>query len=77
MGVRPAPEERRGVGRPRNGDVTPCPKCVVSMCDFNERYRTPGLGVTPAWICDSPQCGYRELLRKDDKVRARGDNQHN
>jgi hypothetical protein len=47
------------------------------MCDFNERYRTPGLGVTPAWICDSPQCGYRELLRKDDKVRARGDNQHN
>jgi hypothetical protein len=63
-------QERRGVDRPRNGDTKPCPKCAGSMCDFNERYRIPGAGIEPAWVCDSPQCRYRELVRRADKAAA-------
>jgi hypothetical protein len=64
------PEERRRVGRPRNGDTKPCPKCAASMCDFNDRYRVAGAGVVPAWICDSPACRYREVVRRADHIAA-------
>jgi hypothetical protein len=63
-------EERRRVGRPQNGDTKPCPKCSALICDFNERYRVPGAGVVPAWICDSPVCRYRELVRSADRTAA-------
>jgi hypothetical protein len=70
--MRPAgrSEERRRVGRPQNGDTKPCPKCTASMCDFNDRYRVPGAGVVPAWICDSPACRYREAVRQTDTTAA-------
>jgi len=63
-------EDRRHAGRPQNGDTKPCPKCAESICDFNARYRVPGAGVVPAWICDSPACRYRELVRGTDKTAA-------
>ncbi len=63
-------EDRRRVGRPQNGDTKPCPKCAASICDFNARYRVPDAGVVPAWICDSPTCRYRELVRGTDRTQG-------
>jgi hypothetical protein len=54
--------DRRGVGRPRNGDTKPCPKCGKATCEFNDRYRFEG-SIVPAWICDAPQCRYRDIVR--------------
>lgn len=62
-------EDRRRAGRPQNGDTKPCPKCA-SSCDFNARYRLPDAGVVPAWICDSPACRYRELVRGADRTQG-------
>jgi hypothetical protein len=64
--------DRRRAGRPQNGDTKTCPKCTASICDFNERYRVPGAGVVPAWVCDSPLCRYRELVRRADNTAAGG-----
>jgi hypothetical protein len=61
--------ERRRSNRPGNGDTKPCPRCGAA-CDFNERYRLGDAGVTPAWICDSPQCRYREVVRKTSRSEA-------
>jgi hypothetical protein len=61
--------ERRRPTRPGNGDTKPCPRCGAA-CDFNERYRLGAAGVTPAWICDSPQCRYREVVRKTSRSDA-------
>jgi hypothetical protein len=62
--------ERRGPGRPSNGDIAACPKCRKNTVEFNERYRlTVGEGVaksTPAWVCDGPACGYRKPARSED-----------
>jgi len=69
-------EERRRGGRPQNGDTKPCPKCAALICDFNERYRVPGAGIVPAWICDSPLCRYRELVRDADRTAASGELLH-
>jgi hypothetical protein len=71
MGAQGRSPERRRVGRPQNGDTKPCPKCAESICDFNDRYRFPGSGIAPAWICDSPTCGYREMVRaRDGSIRS-------
>jgi hypothetical protein len=71
MGAERKSRDRRRAGRPQNGDTKPCPKCVESVCDFNERYRVPGSGIAPGWICDSPACGYRELVRaRDGSIRS-------
>jgi hypothetical protein len=59
-------QDRRRAGRPQNGDTKPCPKCAAASCDFNDRYRVPGSGIAPGWICDSPTCGYRQLVRAGD-----------
>lgn len=72
MGATGRSEDRRRAGRPKNGDAKPCPKCTASICDFNERYRIPDAGVVPAWICDSPLCRYRELVRGADNTASRG-----
>ena len=68
MGARTLFHERRGVGRPRNGDEKPCPRCGDSACEFNERYRFPEAGIAPAWICESPQCRYREIVRAEQRT---------
>jgi hypothetical protein len=62
MGAGAHPNRRRP-GRPQNGDQKPCPKCVAATCEFNERYRFADVGLVPAWVCDSPNCRYRELAR--------------
>ena len=55
--------ERRHPGRPRNGDLKPCPQCGATACEFSERYRFEGKGVAPGWFCDAPNCGFRQLVR--------------
>jgi hypothetical protein len=63
MGARSRSVERRRPGRPQNGDAKSCPNCGKSNCEFNERYRFEDVGIAPAWVCDSPRCGHRELVR--------------
>jgi hypothetical protein len=66
--------DRRRLDRPQNGDTKLCPKCAAAACDFNDHYRIPGSGIAPAWICDSPSCGYRELVRsRDGSIRTSRD----
>jgi hypothetical protein len=66
------PLERRRPGRPKNGDAKPCPKCVEATCEFSERYRFDDVGLAPAWICESPHCRYRDLVRRAHR-RAAGE----
>jgi hypothetical protein len=61
--------DRRGPDRPTNGDVFACPQCRSGTIEFNERYRWLD-GPTPAWICDSAACGYRHLVRGNEKLRT-------
>lgn len=63
MALKPRRFDRRRPGRPRNGDVKPCPKCGSSDCEFSERYRFGAKGVAPGWLCDAPGCGFRQLVR--------------
>jgi hypothetical protein len=53
--------DRRGTHRPRNGDTKPCAHCGATV-EFSERYRFEG-DVVPAWVCESPKCRARELVR--------------
>ena len=55
--------DRRGVGRPQNGDTRLCAKCGTATCEFNDHYRFEG-HIVPAWICDAPQCRFREVVRR-------------
>jgi len=55
-------QERRQVGRPQNGDRRPCRKCGAPP-EFSERYRFGG-EVVPAWVCDSPACRDRDIVRR-------------
>jgi hypothetical protein len=56
--------------RPSNGDTIVCPKCGKPTAEFSERYRLPStkgaVVSTPAWVCDSPSCGYVRFARADD-----------
>jgi len=75
--------ERRGPGRPRNGDTKGCPHCGHGTIEFNERSRIDGAGV-PAWTCDNPACSVpydlvraqpadltsQDLVRSSKQVRA-------
>src|SRR4051812_33378742 len=65
MALSPRRLDRRHAGRPRNGDVKPCPKCGHPDCEFSERYRFEGKGNIPGWLCDAPGCGFRELVRNN------------
>jgi hypothetical protein len=62
--LKPYGIERRGLDRPKNGDVSACPQCARGAIEFNERYRWLD-GPVPAWICDSAACGYRQIVRGD------------
>jgi hypothetical protein len=63
MRARLKSHDRRGVGRPRNGDTKPCPLCGKASCEFNDHFRFEG-AIVPAWVCDAPQCQYREVVRQ-------------
>jgi hypothetical protein len=60
--------ERRGPGRPKNGDTAVCPSCKTGTIEFSERYRWLN-GPTAAWFCDSAACGYRRAVRACDVAR--------
>src|SRR5947207_9629389 len=64
--------ERRSPNRPTNGTTALCPKCSTHNVEFNERYRLPNakgiVVVTPAWICESPVCGYHLAVRNEDDL---------
>jgi hypothetical protein len=65
------PTERRGSGRPSNGDTAPCPRCAVGTIEFSERYRVVYAGqgkAVPAWVCDVKACGYFLLARRGDRA---------
>lgn len=58
--------ERRAPNRPKDGDRQLCAFCRVGSMQFHEQPvpdATPG----PAWICESPECGYHTLVRRTDR----------
>jgi hypothetical protein len=63
--------ERRRADRPANGESAICPRCRLAQVEFNERYRLPAgddtLIITPAWVCESPKCGYHRPVREEDR----------
>ena len=61
--------DRRRADRPKTGDVRLCSRCRTGEAEFNERYRVDGQTI-PAWLCDNPQCGYRELVRTRNPAAA-------
>jgi hypothetical protein len=65
------PVDRRGSGRPSNGDTARCPRCGAGAIEFSERYRIVYAGqrkAVPAWVCDVKACGYFELARRRDRA---------
>lgn len=63
--------ERRKACRPSNGTTDVCPRCGTHSIEFNERYRLPNIvGPTPAWVCDSPVCGFVAAVRREDETPA-------
>ena len=69
--LKPQPE-RRAPDRPVEGDRRLCPFCHVGSMVFREEYgsETP---IGPAWVCESPECGYRTLLRHSDRAAQRAE----
>jgi C4-type Zn-finger protein len=69
MKARSAAVNRRASNRPTNGTTALCPKCSTHNVEFNERYRLPNakgiVVITPAWICESPACGYHLAVRNE------------
>ena len=62
--------ERRAPDRPAEGDTQSCPFCRVGWMQFHEASATDSPSA-PGWVCESSQCGYRTLVRRSMKVRAR------
>jgi hypothetical protein len=65
--------ERRGVDRPLNGDIRPCPRCHAPTFEFNTRYRialNSGVSRTvAAWLCDNPKCKLVRIARRQYDTR--------
>ena len=59
--------DRRRPDRPSTGDLRPCPFCRVGSMVFKERHRF-GADLAPAWVCQNPACGYRNVVRQPTPV---------
>ena len=64
--IRVSVPNRRHANRPHSGDTRRCPKCD-NTSEFNERYRFDGRAL-PAWVCDRAACGYREFVRREQRL---------
>jgi hypothetical protein len=60
--------ENRAGDRPRTGDALPCPFCRAGSIVFTTQYHVDDT-VTPAWVCENPECGYRIFARHSARTR--------